>query len=70
MSSQYREQKQMGTYSYSTLDNTNKFSCTQYCTCRNIDERSQYDIDMHNKYVNDNINISCKIHGCACNDCH
>jgi len=70
MSAQYREVKPMGTYSYSTLNNTSNFTCGQYCMCRNSNERSQFDIDMYNKYVaGGNVQPSCKIPGCTCKNC-
>ena len=44
--SNYREDRPMNNYSYSTLNETSNFTCEHMCTCKNGSERSQYDIDM------------------------
>lgn len=50
MSTHCRQDQPTNTYSYSTLDNTSNFGCKNLCTCKNTNERSQYDIDMLNRY--------------------
>lgn len=69
MSTQYREVKPSCTYSYSTLNHTSNFACMQYCLCRNSNERSQFDIDMYNKYADNSVQTSCKMPGCICKNC-
>ena len=46
MSTHCRQDQPTNTYSYSTLENTSNFGCKNHCTCKNTNERSQYDIDM------------------------
>ena len=71
MSSQYREfsQNPMSIYQYASLGHLSNFSCGNYCTCRNSNQRTAYDIMMYNIYSKPNIKSSCNMPGCVCKNC-